>query len=305
MPIIQRLKSWLGASKEEDPLISVVLLLKSPMQLTDQRLSEAIVEAWGRDLREEANEYFVNKPPVIVIRFGEFMLLINNAARPYVSEEYRKDKASAEFKELRQRKVVMEHQAFFTVDLMHPRSPGPRMKLSAYRQMCSLAAQFLDDGCLGVSFPETGYLRPYDNQVKTALQSDDPLAGISRTNEVPVVSASADDAALLAAASEARDRWPEFASAFHARRPDQMFSVKAPFRDDDNVEWIWVTASAVHEETVEGTLDNLPLNLKNVREGDQVHVPRSVISDWIYTDGEKILGGFSLKLLRPTGEAKT
>src|SRR5215472_10504319 len=109
MSLIPTIKSWFRSlSKKERPLISVVLLLRELFQLTDDRLHAAIVKAWGRDLRPEANEYMVNKPHVYFIRFNDVVLLINNIARSYVSEEYRQQKASREFKDLRHLKVVME-----------------------------------------------------------------------------------------------------------------------------------------------------------------------------------------------------
>jgi uncharacterized protein YegJ (DUF2314 family) len=298
MTIVGQIKSWLRSGKPEDPLISVVLFLRRPIEVTEERIRRAAISAWGRDLHEKTNEYIINKPPVSFVRFGDVILMVNNVSRPYVSEEYRQNQASSEFKELRQLKVVMEHQAFLTVDLMHPKNPGSNVKHSAYQQMCSLAAEFLDDNCLGISFAETGYLRPYDRHVKDSMKGDDPLREMSQSREVPVISASADDAQLHAAAMEARNRWAEFASAFHCRRPGQMFSVKAPFRDGENIEWFWVATLAIDRDTLEGSVDNSPLRLKNIREGDHVRIPISVISDWIYTDDTKVIGGFSLKAFR-------
>ena len=48
---------------------------------------------------------------------------------------------------------------------------------------------------------------------------------------------------------------------------------------------------------MEGYVDNAPVGLKNITVGDHVRIPISVISDWIYTDGEKVLSGFSVNAL--------
>jgi uncharacterized protein YegJ (DUF2314 family) len=107
-----------------------------------------------------------------------------------------------------------------------------------------------------------------------------------------------DDPKLRAAAEEARTRWPEFVEAFHSRGADQLFSVKAPFRDGDDVEWMWIRVSEIEVDAVEGNLANTPVSLRNIREGDHVRTPISLVADWIYSHGKDILGGgFSLKAL--------
>ena len=46
--------------------------------------------------------------------------------------------------------------------------------------MASLAAELLDDDCLGIYIPETGYLRPYDRDAYRALKSDNPVREIEK-----------------------------------------------------------------------------------------------------------------------------
>jgi uncharacterized protein YegJ (DUF2314 family) len=191
----------------------------------------------------------------------------------------------------------MEHRAFFTVDLMHPKEPSRSVKQNCYRRMCALAAEFVDDDCMAASFPETGHFRPYDSELKNALKSDQPLDALTHWQEVPVITMEEDDARLRAAAEEARSRWPEFVAAFRKRDEDQPFSVKVPFRDGDEVEWMWVTVLDITDETLEGNLGNAPVNLHNIREGDHVRIPISSIADWGYLVDDKMVGGFSLKVL--------
>jgi len=298
MSLLKRIKSWarLGRKKEA-PLISVVLLLRTRVHVTDELLHGAIANAWGRDIRKEDNEYVVNKPPICFVKFEDMVLLINNVGKPYVTEEYRHQHASSEFREKRQLRAVMEHRAFFTVDLMHPKDPTRGVKQECYRRICSLAAEFVDDNCMAASFPETGHLRPYDAELKNALKSDSPLKAVTQWEQVPVIMMEEDDAKLRAAAEEARRRWPEFVAAFRKRDGDQLFSIKAPFRDSEEVEWMWVAVSQITEEAVEGNLGNAPVNLHNIREGDHVRIPISSIADWGYLVGDKMVGGFSVKVL--------
>jgi uncharacterized protein YegJ (DUF2314 family) len=286
MSFIDRIKSWgRRAHKKETPLVSVVLLLHEPLNLTEQRLHSAIRNAWGRDTREEDNEHVLHKPSVCIVKFEEMVLLINNVRQPYVTEEYRQNQASTEFKEKRQLRAVMEHRAFFTVDLMNPENPKRKVRRDCYKRMCTLAAEFVDNNCMAVSLPETGQFRPYDADLKNALKSDDPLAALARWVDVPVIMLEEDDPKLRAAAEEARTRWPEFVEAFHSHGADQLFSVKAPFRDGDDVEWMWIRVSEIEVDAVEGNLANTPVSLRNIREGDHVRTPISLVADWIYSHG--------------------
>jgi uncharacterized protein YegJ (DUF2314 family) len=298
MSLINRIKSLTRVGrKKETPLISVVLLLRNRLDLTDELLHRAITSAWGRDISKEDKEYVVNKAPICFVKFEDMVLLINNAGKPYVTEEYKKEQASREFKEKRQLKAVMEHRAFFTVDLMHPKDPARTIKQACYRRMCALAAEFVDDNCMAASFPETGHFRPYDAELKNALKSERPLEAVEQWEQVPVIMIEEDDARIQAATEEARSRWPEFVGAFRKRIDEQPFSVKAPFRDGAEVEWMWVAVSQISEDVVEGNLGNAPVNLHNIRE-DHVRVPVSTIVDWIYTVSNKMVGGFSLRVSR-------
>ena len=298
MSFLEQIRKLLRG-KRQPPLISVVLLLRDKIPVTDDQLHAAINRAWGREICKVDNEYLVNKPPVCFVKFEDMIFLINNIGKPYVSEEYRRTQAVQEFKEKRQLKAIMEHKAFFTVDLLHPKDPGRKLKQQCYRRMCTLAAEFVDDNCVAASFPETGQLRPYDTELKVALKSDNPLKAVAQWVDVPVIMIKEDDPKLQAARETARTRWPEFVDAFRDRQPDQMFSVKAPFRDGEEVEWMWVQVSEIGIDSVGGTLANTPVSVHNIREGDNVRLPISSIADWIYGTGKDIAGGgFSIKVLK-------
>jgi hypothetical protein len=46
--------------------------------------------------------------------------------------------------------------------------------------MARLASEFVDGNCLGIYIPETGHMRPYDEDVIKALRSDRPLREIEK-----------------------------------------------------------------------------------------------------------------------------
>jgi hypothetical protein len=96
---------------------------------------------------------------------------------------------------------------------------------------------------MGVYLPETGHRRPYDDDVVTALRSEQPLQEPENWGMPPAMTIEDDDPGLLAAVAEGRRRWPEFLQAFERRHPDQIFSVKASFTDGEHTEWMWVVVN--------------------------------------------------------------
>jgi uncharacterized protein YegJ (DUF2314 family) len=263
------------------------------MPLSDEALHAAVTRVWGRDVREDLNEHIVHGATTSIVKFDGMVLLLSNVGKPYCPAEYL-EQALDEFPEMRQKKVVREHKAFLTIDLMKPKNPAKNVKEACYQRMARLAAEFVDNNCLGVYVPETGHLRPYDDDVIKALRSNQPLKEIEEWGTPPVNMFDDDDPRLRGAVVEARRRWPEFLQAFELRSPDQVFSVKAPFTDGDHTEWMWVIVSSIDHETVEGVLGNTPVDVRNLRENDAVTVRTAEIGDWVYQRGEELVGGFSL-----------
>jgi uncharacterized protein YegJ (DUF2314 family) len=291
LTVVDKIKSLLGVKPKEPSFISVVLHFRQPISLTDEIVQVAIRNAWGRELREDLNE-FVGKSPLRFVKF-EKMLLLSNVRKPYCPPELLEE-ALAEFSEVRQRTVVREHRGFLAIDLHSPKNPGGTEKSECYRRMCRLAAEFVDYNCMGVYLPEIGHMRPYDADMISALRGADPVEEIQEWGEPPVVLIEDDDPRLVTAVAKARERWPEFLKAFEDRHPEQTFAVKVPFRDGDQIEWMWVNISSIRNDELGGTVGNTPARVHSVCEGDHVTVKASEIGDWVYQDGEKLVGGFSL-----------
>ena len=300
MAILDKIRSafLIRPSSEEKPFISVVLFLRRPAALTEEMLREAAVRAWGREFRPEQNEYVVIQGPLGFITFEKRMIHTINSAQSYVDNP---EKEARPLKEMRQQKIMKEHKAWMSFDLLTPKNPAEPEKAECYRRICSLAAQFTDSLCIGVYFTEQGYLRPNDATLRECLTSEDPRKEIKNWENVPVISVESENADLKNAVAEARRRWPEFVQAFRNRKPNQPFSVKAPFTDGTYTEWMWVIVSEIRGETVEGELGNRPVNVRNLREGDLVQIQAKEIGDWMYADEERRpIGGFSVAALTKT-----
>jgi len=107
------------------------------------------------------------------------------------------------------------------------------------------------------------------------------------------------DPRFKAAEAEAKRRWPEFTAAFNARKPGDIFIVKARFRQGQNEEWMWVKVGSITGSTISGTLADTPSYVSNVKEGQSVSAQVADTDDWMYhkADGTE-MGGFTDKVLQ-------
>ena len=114
-----------------------------------------------------------------------------------------------------------------------------------------------------------------------------------------VVQLGADDPGLVAAAAEAKRRWPEFVAAFNEHRPGRKCAVKysAPIKGGGD-EHIWIMVTALDSGTISGTLGNAPVEDIGLKLGDAVTIQTDDVKDWLFTDGPSMTGGFSIATLR-------
>ena len=103
----------------------------------------------------------------------------------------------------------------------------------------------------------------------------------------------------VAAAEEAKRRWPEFVAAFNERRPGRTCAVKyaAPIKGGGH-EQIWIMVTALDGDTISGTLANRPVEDIGLKIGDAVKIQAADVKDWLFNDGGVMTGGFSVATLR-------
>ncbi len=102
-----------------------------------------------------------------------------------------------------------------------------------------------------------------------------------------------DEAAMDAAIATARSRVDEFLKVFEEKGADS-FSVKAPIQDGDETEHFWIVNISYADGEFSGEIGNDPGIVKNVKAGQKWQIKKSEISDWMYTKGEMIHGGFTI-----------
>ncbi len=96
---------------------------------------------------------------------------------------------------------------------------------------------------------------------------------------------------------EARKTVNEFITAL--QRPaagQQDFEVKKPFTHGDEVEHIWLTGVKLVGNSFQGRVDNQPRKIPDLKLGQLVSVSPKEISDWLYVDNGKLVGGYTVRV---------
>ena len=175
----------------------------------------------------------------------------------------------------------------------------------ADRLIGTLLAKFADDNCLAVIDLMDQSVYPFiEDETEAALRSGNPRRALEQLRYDPVIAVSPDDPEMKVAVRTARDRWPEFVEAFENRKDGQHFAMKARFEENNNIEFMWVTVTAIEGDWVLGVLDSDPADVHSPQCGDRVRVTPSNLNDWIYLDGDNPVGGFTMAVLtkRQRGE---
>jgi uncharacterized protein YegJ (DUF2314 family) len=285
------------ARREDKPLIALVLFLDRPRDLDSSYLcgvaSRALGVRFTDDEADATDQFVAGSEPSFIVKYGDHFFLINSFDRPYMDDP---EEAAQSISELRLRKAVREHSAWLSVDLLGDYQPGDLATI--YRTIGKLTAALADDDCLAIFAPATGQLNNFDEETREQLCGDDPLELFETSSHPPVVPVSGDDPRLRVAVAKARKKWPEFVAGFERRQPDQTFSVKARIGDEDTAEFMWVSVTGLEHGWIYGRLDNDPIELSSIRCGDRVRVQVEDLNDWLYTNGDEMIGGFTIEVLR-------
>ena len=144
---------------------------------------------------------------------------------------------------------------------------------------CSLISVCLASGC--------------DQQQRQSDQT------VERPGQPPVADVEDDDPQMLAAIGKARETVDTFVAALQNPQPSQSsFSVKMPITDGPNTEHMWILPVRLENDQFVGQLNNEPDALQGKKLGDTVRVAKDKISDWMFTENRRLVGGYTLRVLR-------
>ncbi|WP_020471816.1 YegJ family protein [Zavarzinella formosa] len=127
------------------------------------------------------------------------------------------------------------------------------------------------------------------------------IAGCGKKPPVddPVTFVDSNDPKMNAAITKARASVNSFITALKSPKSGQSaFSIKMAFTEGDDSEQIWLTPVSYDGKNFQGTVNNTPVKVKKVRMGQKVTVSPSEISDWMYVENGKLVGGETLRVLR-------
>jgi uncharacterized protein YegJ (DUF2314 family) len=101
---------------------------------------------------------------------------------------------------------------------------------------------------------------------------------------------------MAEAVQKARKTLDKFISALRSPKSNQSrFSVKKPFIEGDKVEQLWVNEVSFDGQLFHGKVDNEPVDLKGVKLGDEVTVSPEEISDWMFVQKGRLVGGYTVQ----------
>jgi uncharacterized protein YegJ (DUF2314 family) len=279
-------------TSREQPLISLVFLLRAPRNVTQADVVEAVNRAFGVNIDADVVVVPSKQANLFTVRTPEVILGIVSTARPYVSDIA---EVAERVRDFRCKRAIQNHRAWLAVDDIGDSRAGD--KHFAYCSIGKLLAELSGDDCLALYCTESGQMNSYAPDLLPLLRGPDPLSALTQPRADEIVSVHALDVDMDEAMAEARRRWPEFVAAFAKRRPLQGFAVKVPFRENDQTEHMWVEVSQLDGETIHGKLANEPKMIANLRLSDSVIVDLADVNDWIYSDGKQMIGGFTSAVL--------
>jgi uncharacterized protein YegJ (DUF2314 family) len=123
-------------------------------------------------------------------------------------------------------------------------------------------------------------------------QELEPGSVASQFYQVP-----ADHAAMHQAVIQARKTVRKFIVALKNPGSGQEdFEVKKPFIQAGQIEHIWLTDVQFVGNRFQGRVDNEPRKIKGLKLGQLVSVNPNEISDWLYIDNGKLVGGYTVRV---------
>lgn len=119
---------------------------------------------------------------------------------------------------------------------------------------------------------------------------------IRRSGEPDCFQVADNNKEMAQAVQKARKALPQFFDAVRSLKSNQSrFAVKKPFIEGEKVEHLWVNDLSFDGRVFRGKVDNEPLDLKGVHLGDEVTVSPEEISDWMFVQDGKLVGGYTVR----------
>jgi uncharacterized protein YegJ (DUF2314 family) len=104
------------------------------------------------------------------------------------------------------------------------------------------------------------------------------------------------DKAMHQAVHQAQRSMGKFMAALTKPQPGQTgFSVKKRCIEGNKCEHIWLTDLHFDGRVLSGKVDNNPVDVKSLRLGQKVTVRPEEVSDWMYVENGRLVGGYTVR----------
>jgi uncharacterized protein YegJ (DUF2314 family) len=116
-------------------------------------------------------------------------------------------------------------------------------------------------------------------------------------DQTPYYEVPNDDTAIRRAVIQARKTVGKFITALQHRANGQKdFEIKKPFIQNGQMEHIWLSDVEFVGNRFQARVDNEPRKIRGVKIGQLVSVNPNEITDWLYIDNGKLVGGYTFRV---------
>ena len=106
------------------------------------------------------------------------------------------------------------------------------------------------------------------------------------------------DKEMAKAVQHAHRTLGQFTNALRSPKASQShFEIKKAFIRGDMCEHVWISDVTFDGRVFHGKIDNDPVDIKTLRRGKEVTVQPKEVSDWMYVDHGRLVGGYTVRTL--------
>ncbi|KUJ61969.1 hypothetical protein AR687_10450 [Flavobacteriaceae bacterium CRH] len=120
---------------------------------------------------------------------------------------------------------------------------------------------------------------------------------IEKDNQSTIYDVASGDEEMNAAITKANQTLNDFNVALSNPEIEDP-ALKVQFQNSTDVEHMWIGEIEYNDGKYSGILTNEPEYITEYKMGDKINIDNSKISDWMYIENGKLVGGFTIKVLR-------
>lgn len=284
-------------SRTEPRVASIALLLDQPALLDEPRIAAAVERATGKLVeageRADGRSCVAGRSPLFLLRLEERLYVVHDSPIPYFHDPAI---AAAAFGPTPHGEALRDHVAWIAIDAADGRD-GPRDHAEAYRTIGRTLAELWSDRVTALALPEAHRVLPAMPRAFDALRDEDPFSRLLQLAGDVAVRVECDDQEIAGAIEEAKRRWPEFLAAFRSLPAPVEKLVLVRWADGGSHEHLWGIVHRIEGERITCTIDNEPNVVRNVQADDCVVVGVDQVLDWMWCEGARRVGGFTVAVL--------